>query len=327
MAQVVQSNQVLIMDAEWFGWPAAGLSNKMIVVVETEIVGPYWVTPQPQFGNVAPYSIIPAGTSSTPPNPSACKTLRLKSNATGIEMYIAILNTDCVTSNTYATLANDTSGGLPVMPTVPIPAPIIQNPSLPNPGSTDTIFYFGLPDNPNGLDYACPFPWINGANPSTPFPASSTTPSGLVTALNSAWGTAYNAAGGFTLVSTPIPGSPATTYYSVKVVSTVAGSGTQILAMGCQVSLVPHTYTVTLPSYLSPVAVDGILINGTNALFFTGGILLGDHNATDLINSLVPLFEPTAVFALVGSNQVTVKTVQHPTYLTIGGANTALEFS
>lgn len=325
MANYVQSNQVLLEDAIYLGAPFTpqGIANKLISTVTTEIIGPYWLTPYVQNGVPIYPAMQPAYQTSVKPTPASVKALRLKSTETGIEMYIAILDTDCVTSNTYATYANDTTGTLPTMPTVTVPGPLVQYAPVSSTATSNT-FYFPLPDNPNTLYYQCTSPWINGATPEA-FPTTANTPANLVTALNSTYGTTHNAT--FSLVTTAVPGSPATNYYSIKVVSTVSGAGVQILMLGMQVALTPVTYTCTVPSYLSAVAADGCIVNGIDAPFVTGGIVIGDHNRSDLVNSLTPLFEKAASFALVSTNQVSVNTVLKPTYVTIAGADTSIVFS
>lgn len=325
MAQYVLTDQVIIENGEYFGFPfnPQGIANKLIPTPTTEIIGPYWVTPYVQGGIPIYPAIEPAYQTSVKPNPSSVKCLRVKSTETGIETYFAILDTDCITSNTYASLANDTTGGVPTMPTVTVPAPIIQVPPASSVGGVNT-FYVSIPDNPNSLVYKCPNVWVNGAS-APAFPGATSTPAGLVSALNSTYGTDYNAT--FTLITTTTPTSPSTTIYTIQVASAATGGGVQMLLLGMNIALTPVTYTATVPSYLSAIAVNGCKINGTNALFFNPGIVIGDHNRYDLINSLVPLFEPAAVFTLLSTNKITVTTVLKPTYVTIGGVNTSILFS
>lgn len=297
----LQSNQVTNVNGEDFGYPnnPNGLPLQ-IPCEDSQIIGAFWRIPQTQGDRLIGYQYLVADGSSTPPQPDALKILRVKlTNTAGItQVDFAILNTDNLASsspaNQYAYLCDGLGGTLPVMPTVTIPAPILQSGPQITDATGDNTFIFPFPDNPSGLLYTVFAAWFNGAAPTPTYaPSGITTAAQFVTWANTNWST-Y---GTWTNPSTDI----------VKLYSPV-GAGTPVNNAGIVVYLTPVNYCFDLTAYSSPTSINGVQF-GTGSIIPVPAFLL-TNNPVTLMNVLIPIMSSRAIFSTTVAHKLGINTVQ-----------------
>lgn len=310
----VESNQVLEISGQSYGWPnyPDGLSGKFIPCNDTVIINSFWKIPVTLGNRVIGYNYLVA-TDSTKPQEDAVKILRVKHLPSNTEYGFAIVDTDNIASsspaNQFVYLCDGAGGTLPVMPTVTIPVPIMQ--SGPQSTATDgtNTFIFAFPQNPNGCLYAIPYPWFNGAAPTTAYvPGAIDTTAEFVTWANSNW----SDYGTWTAVSA----------YTVKLESATDDT-IYVEKAGMEVSLTPKHYCLTLNA--TPDAVNGIKISGT--VFPIDPISAGRANRQALIDKIKKYF-PEGVFTTDVTNKIDLYTTQLPENITYDGSNvTGLDWS
>lgn len=245
----VQSNQVTKVNGNEYGFPNNATGTVVSIPVDgTQIIGSYWRIPQSMGSRFIGYEYQVAVETSSPPTPDSLKILRVKLTGEGgvTTVDMAITNTDNVSTSTppcqFAYLADGSGGTLPVMPTVAIPYPILQNGPESMTGTTNN-FVLPFPANPAALLYTIQGFYINGQAPTPTFaPTGITTVAGIVTYFNanySAYGT-WSATGDVLKLSSP------------------TSAGTQALKVGMAVSLTATPYCFDLTSFSTPSAVNGI---------------------------------------------------------------------
>lgn len=304
--QFVQSDQVLEVNAQSYGYPnyPNGVS-KQIPCESVEIINSFWKIPVTLGNRVIGYNYLVA-TDDTKPQADAVKILRVKDTRDNTEYGFAIVDTDNIATsspaNEFAYLCDGTGGTLPVMPTVTIPIPILQS----DPASTDTDgttnFVFPFPLNPNGLEYAIPYPWFNGVAPTTPYaPSGITTAAQFVTWANSNWSDYGTWA------------SPTT---NIVTLASATTDTIPVTKAGMEITLTPTSYCLTLNA--SPDAVNGIKISGT--VFAITPLSAGRTNRQALIDAIKHLF-PGATFSTAVSTKINILTTQLPQTITYNGSN------
>lgn len=286
-AQLVASN------GEYFVYPNYPNGISQSIPCRSIPMGFFWLIPVVSGNRVIRFNELVA-TTSLKPQDDAFKVLRLKDaiNA-NTEYTIAVLDSDGVTGSTFIDNCNGCCGDTPVMPTVTIPAPILQlAPEVNDAG--ERIFTFPFPSNPNGLLYSIPFPWFNGAAPAQAYePTGITTPAQFVTWANTAgkwddYGT-WSSSGDVVFL-------------------TNTDSDTIVLEKaGLDITLTPATFCFNLTSFSTPAAVNGIQF-GTGATFTFPAFMLTNANQQKVINS-IKKFIPDATFTIV-TNKLQVATTQ-----------------
>lgn len=297
MVPFVRSNQVLEINTESFAYPnyPNGIS-KDIQTDGTNIVGAFWRIPNTLGNRIIGWNKLVA-TDATKPRADAVKALRVKASD-NTEYEMAIADNDYVASTSpipdqFAYLANGLGGSLPVMPTVTIPAPILQS----GPQSSDSngrVFVFAFPANPNALLYAIPYPWFNGVAPTVPY-----APSGITTAaLFVTWANTSGKWDGYG------------TWSSVGDVVSLLNTDSSAIPLsfaGMQISLTAVHFCLTLNA--SPDNVNGIKIDG--AIMPITPLSAGRTNRQDLINAIQKYF-PGDTFTTLIANKIDVLTTRVP---------------
>lgn len=307
----VRSEQVVTVNAENFQWPNQpnGVA-KQIPCQNVEIVNSFWKIPTTLGNRVTGYNVIVANTS-TKPTADSLKVLRVKDTRDNTEYEFAIVDTDNIGTssppNQFAYLCDGLGGTLPVMPTVVIPAPIMQSkPNNPANNTTGTNhFVFAFPANPLGLLYSIPFPWFNSVGPTTPYvPSGITTAALFVTWANSNWSTygTWTSSGDIVTLASPV------------------GAGIYVLLAGMQVYLTAVHYCVTLNA--SPDIIDGVKISNAFFKLPGGAISAGRTNIPAVIQAIKPLF-PNAVITNNITNKIDILTTQLPQALSYQGVAVA----
>lgn len=304
MVPYVRSNQVVHVNGQDFAWPANpnGVPGGMsIPTLGTQVVGPYWRIPQTQGPRVIGFAYLVADNSTTKPQPDALKVLSLKLTGEGgvTNIIIAIADNDEYPGTTpasqWAFLADGLGGTLPVMPTVTIPVPIMQQDAqVIDPSTGARTFIFVLPDNPLGLLYNVNGIWFNGLVPSPTYvPAGITTPAGFAAYGTTNWSD-Y--------------GTWSATGNVVKLVSPTSAV-IPVTKAGIDVNLTPTDFCFDLSAYSTPALVNGIRFGGTATIIpVTPFMLTDDPNV--LLNVLKPKMAPSTVFSTAVANKLGVKTVQ-----------------
>lgn len=299
MIQFVQSNQVVGVNGQkyiiynYVSGVATGL-QKTLAVANMIIVNSFWLIPKVQGGKVIGYTEEVAANTSTPPTPDSLKILRLKDLQDQTEYDIAIVNTDNVSSSTpinkFADLVDGTGGSLPIMPTVTIPFPIIQD----KPSSTDgtnNVFTFAFPVNPLGLLYSIPKAYFNGLASSPAYaPTGITTAAQFVTWANANW-SAY--------------GTWTSSGNIVKLSSLV----TNVKLAGMIVALQLKSYCFSLAAYSTPATVNQVRWGSGGTLISVPAFQLTD-DPTVLLNVLSKVTSPqSTTFGTAVANKLQVNTV------------------
>ena len=291
----VVTNQAVDVNGEPFGYPANPNGTTMQIPCEgTQIIGSYWRIPQTQGGRVLSYSYITDNGSSNPPTADSIKVLEVKLTTTaGITtVFMAIANTDNIGTsspvNQFAYLCDGLGGTLPVMPTIAIPLPILQNPPQTTDGSGDNYFYFPFPANPGGLLYTMNAVYFNGGVPSPAYaPSGITTVAQFVT-----WANANCSTYGTWTETTTSPVSNVVQLYSP------VGAATFVMAAGMNVSLTPVNYCFDLTSFSTPAAVNGVRF-GSGPILAVPAFQV-TNNPIVLANALTPVMSSTTVFNTSG---------------------------
>lgn len=257
MVNFIQSNQVIAINGQYYiaaatnyvtglvcGPNDPNTVKKQIPTQNLIIVNSFWAIPRVQGGRVIGYAEETAIQTSTPPTPDSIKFLRLKDTEENINYDIAIALTDNISTssppNTFAYDADGLGGTLPVMPTVVLPFPIIEE--LPTSvAGGNNIFTFALPTNPLGLLYSIPAPSFNGVAASPAYsPGGITTPGQFVTWANTNW-SAYG--------TWANPGG---------VIITLTSLTTNVATAGLIAALTPKAYCFDLTAFSTPSQVNQI---------------------------------------------------------------------
>ena len=242
------SNQVTKVNAEEFGFPTnSGGTSMNIPVIGTQIIGSYWRIPQAQGSRFLGYQYKTAVETSTKPTPDSLKILRLKLTGEGgvTSIDIAITDTDNMAGSTpqnqFAYLADGAGGTLPIMPTVTIPYPILQNGPQTTSGTTN-IFEFPFPANPAALLYNIQGLYVNGIALAAYVPTGITTVAGVSTYFNTNYSTygTWSSSGDVLSLSSP------------------TSAGVQALKVGMNVALTPKPFCFDLTAFSTPSAVNGV---------------------------------------------------------------------
>lgn len=290
MLAFVQSNQVLEVNGEYFSYPNnIGGISKQIPCGNVQIICAYWIIPMVQGGIVIGYNKLVA-TDSSKPTPDSVKVLAVKDKQDQTEYMFAILDADQITTSTFAEYCDGSGGTLPVMPTVTIPYPIMQNGPQSTASDGTNTFIFPVPTNPNGNLYSIPYIWFNGVAPGTAYVAAGiTTLAGIVTYANTNWGDygTWSAAG------------------TALQLESATSDTVPVTEAGMEVSLAPANFCITVAG---PYAVNGVKF-GSSATIPFPAFVLSTSNRQTLINSLKPLM-PMATFTLVSTNKIQISTVQ-----------------
>lgn len=271
--QFVTSNQVFEVNGEFFAYPDQPNGITKAIPCKSEVMGFYWMTPKVQGNRVIGYSIQNSN-SNIKPTPDSFKILRVKDAIdANIEYGMAVVDGDGITTNSFIDKCNGCCGDTPVMATVTIPAPILQlPPQTVSDDGTERTWIFPFPVNPNGLLYAIPYPWFNGAAPTPAYaPSGITTPAQFVTWADTNWGEygEWSSSGNIvTLVN--------------------ADTDDIILALaGMEISLTPAIFCFDVSTMSPPAAVNSINFGGTgNPKFTFPPFMLTGSNQQTLINSI-----------------------------------------
>lgn len=293
MIQFVQSNQVMQVNGIAYAWPNTPNGIPKTIACRSEVGSYYWMVPRVSGMYVVGYDTLNAD-SAVKPRPDAFKILRIKDAIDANTEYgIAVEDTDGVTTNAWAALCNGCCGDTPVMPTVTIPYPIIQQaPNNEPPFDGSNTFIFPFPPNPNALGYAIPYPWFNGTAPGTAFDTTGiTTPAQFVTWANTNWGD-Y--------------GTWTSTGNIVKLVSADTDTVFVVLA-GLSVALVPASYCFDLTTFSgSPAPINNVQF-GTGSSYPFAPMILTNTSQNDLINRLSKI-DQSATFVSI-ANKLTMTTL------------------
>jgi hypothetical protein len=304
MVPFVQSNQVVHVNGMDFAWPSNpnGVPGGMqIPTLGTQIIGSYWRIPQTQGPRVIGWTYLNADNTSVKPQPDALKILSLKLTGEGgvTNILIAITDTDNMPASTppnqFAYLADGLGGTLPVMPTVTIPVPIMQQEAqIVDPSTGARTFIFALPVNPLGLLYTVNGIWFNGLAPTPAYvPTGITTPAGFAAYGTTNWSD-Y--------------GTWTATGNIVKLVSPTTAV-IPVTRAGIDIELTPKAYCFDLTAYSTPALVDGIRFGGTASIIPVTPFMLTD-DPTVLLNVLKPKMSADTVFSTAVANKLGVSTVQ-----------------
>jgi hypothetical protein len=304
--QFVTSNNVLSVNGEFLTYPLYPQGITKNIPCRSTVAGVYWLIPRTQGNRVIGWQELTA-TDATKPSPDAQKVLRLKDALdANTEYEIAVGDSDCITTNSFIDNCNGCCGDTPVMASLTVPSPILQlPPNQPVDSDGTRHFTFPFPSNPNGLLYAIPFPWFNGAAPSPPYaPTGITTAALFVTWANTNWGE-YG------------------TWTSAGDIVSLANDDSDTIPLslaGMQISITPKTWCFTLTSFSTPAAINGIQF-GTGATFTFPPFMLTNTNQVTLINA-IKKFLPESTFT-VSSNHLQLTTVQATPKLKNGASTIA----
>lgn len=291
--QFVTSNQVMSVNGEFFTYPSHPTGITKNIPCRSEVAGFFWLVPKTQGNRVIGWQELTA-VNGTKPFPDAVKVLRLKDALdANTEYEIAVVDGDGVTTNAFIDNCNGCCGATPVMATVTIPSPILQLP----PQETDTTtgertFIFPFPANPNGLLYAIPYPWFNGAAPTPAYaPTGITTAALFVTWANTNWGE-YG------------------TWSSSGNIVSLANDDSDTIPLdlaGMQISITPKIWCFNVTAFSTAAAINGIQF-GSGAIFTFPPFMLTNTNQQTVINS-IKKFMPESTF-VISSNKLQLSTVQ-----------------
>lgn len=299
MVPFVQSNQVVNVNSQDFAWPANPNGISVQIPTEgTQIIGSFWRIPQTLGPRVIGFQYLVAN-SSVKPQADALKVLQLKLTGTGgiTSMMIAITDSDDLPGSTppnqFAYLADGLGGSLPVMPTVTIPIPIMQQSAQSTDSTTGAkTFIFPFPVNPAGLEYQVNGMWLNGVL-QTPAMTGLTSVAGVVAQFN----TDYSDYGTWSAPSTNV----------LKLVS-LPSSTVPVTKAGIDVELAPTDYCFNLTAYSSPAAVDGLKFGSSPIIPLTPFMLTDDPAV--LLNVLKAKMSTQTVFSTTIAHKLGIKTVQ-----------------
>lgn len=297
----VVTNQAVDINGEIYAYPNNPNGTTIYIPCEqTEIIGPAWRIPQTSGGRVIGYNYVTANDSSVKPTADSLKVLSVKfTNDAGItQLYFAIADNDQLGTTSppsqLAYLCNGIGGGLPVMPLVTIPTPILQT----GPQSTDNTtgantFIFSFPENPAGLEYLVNAVYLNGVAPTPAYVAAGiTTVAGVAAYANTHW----SDYGTWTNPSTNI----------LKLVSD-SGDVQMVLRAGIVVELAPVDFCFDLTAYSTPAAVNGVKF-GTGNIIPVPAFLLTNNNV-DLLNVLIRVMSSGTTYNTATSHKLGINTV------------------
>ena len=300
MVPFVRSNQVVNVNGENFAWPANpnGVLNGMdIPTAGTQIIGSFWRIPVMDGPRVVDYAFLVAN-SAIKPQADALKVLQVKLTGTGgiTAIMMAIADNDdlptTTPANQFAYLADGLGGSLPVMPTVTIPVPIMQQgPQVTNPTTGAKTFIFAFPANPAALEYQVNGMWINGVL-ITPTMTGLTTVAAVAVQFNTDYsdnGT-WSATGDvLKLVSAPTDVEP-------------------VSKAGIDVELKPKAWCFDLTAYSTPAAVNGVKFGASDTIPLDTFMLT--DNPTVLLNVLKAKMSVGTTFSTTVANKLGILTVQ-----------------
>jgi hypothetical protein len=283
--------------------------TKQLQTSNVTIVNSFWLIPRVQNGRVIGYAVEAAINTSVPPTIDSCKALLVKDKQDVTSYYIAIANTDNIATssppNQFAYDADGLGGSLPVMPTVTLPFPVIQNPPTSVSGSNN-IFTFNLPNNPLGLLYSIPAAFFNGALSATPYaPSGITTPAGFVTWANAHWsayGTWSNPTG--TIIQ-------------------LTSATTNVSFAGFIAALTPAPWCFSLAGFGTPSQVNQVKFGSTGTVLSVPAFMLGTNPATLQAVLQTVMTQESTSYVMPGGAYLTVNTVLAQPILLYNGATVA----
>ena len=299
----IQSNQVLEVDGNVFGWPTNPNGVIRTLPVEnTVVVGAFWHRPITQSSNLLYYADVAVDPASptTKPTPDSVKVLRLKNDVSTRSWAIAITDTDQTSSGSqWALFANGTGGTLPVMPTVTIAPPIFQNGPVSTLPNGSNIFLFEFPANPQGLLYTVFGAWFNGVAP-----AQAYQPSGITTLAQFAtWAN--------TALKWPMYGTwSAPSANILKLISPI-GATIPVKNAGVINALTSNTHTLDMTVVNTPAAVNGVGMNGGVRIPFKGGAFMVTSTPASmqaLINEITKIYQPNQITMVISGTNIVATT-------------------
>ncbi len=229
------------------------------------------------------------------PQPDAVKTLRVRNHDTMETYWILIETTDDDTS--FTANCNGCCGTTPVMATVTIPAPIVEN-CICADADGNYVHNFPIPANPNSLKYLVLTPSFNGVFGASLSGSGYTTPGNLLTAAAAA----YAAEGTWSLAASNT---------ILRLTSTTTSCA------GLQVTLLTASYCLTLP--VSSTPVNGIKF-GTTVYSFGTFSVSQTLNQQALINAISQYLIGTIVLAS-SDTKIQYTGLQVPVAITFDGSN------
>lgn len=324
MVNFIQSNQVLGVNGQKYitqnyvtglvaGPNDINTVKRQLAVGNITIINSFWFIPRIQNGRVIGYAEQTAINTSAPPTIDSIKILRLKDLQDLSEYDIAIANTDNISTtsppNTFAFDADGLGGSLPVMPTVVIPFPVIQNPPTSVIGSNN-IFTFTLPNNPLGLTYSIPAAFFNGVLSAPSYaPSGITTPAGFVTWANANWnayGTWANPSG---------------------VIITLTSATTNVTKAGFIPALTPAPWCFNLSAYSTPTLVNQVKFGSTGTLISVPAFMLTNNPATLIAVLQNVMSAESTTFTAFVDNKLQVNTVYAQPELYVSGVSVVASVS
>lgn len=302
----VNSTQVIQMNEISYG---ACPRTENIPCEGTQIQGLWWAEPTVYGGAVNGYKILKGDsrTNYAKPSTDSIRVIRVYNIVNDYTYYLAVADGD--TESVFVDRCNACCGTTPVMPTVTIPAPIIEDapcPDVPN-GTPTYTFNFAIPANPNSLKLALDNFTFNGVA-GTPTPVAP--PTGYVSAatiltwVQANWG-AY---GTWSLQNTS---------KDLRLVSTSTESA------GGTIDLIAASYCFQIPG--TATETNGITIGATNVSF--PNIFFDDTtepNRNAIINAIAPYFangyDDLSIVEDTGDFFVKYTGLQLPVHLLLDGS-------
>lgn len=265
-----QKNQVPL-------WQCPKAAN--IPCTNIDVRGVEWWIPKISGGRLVGYDrfLGNSAANSARPQSDAIKTLRIVNLENNDTLWVVIDTNDDDTL--FVSNCNGCCGSTPVMPTVTLPAAIVEE-CICKDDNGNYVFDFPLPQNLNALNYTILGATVNG----TALSALSGSGYSSAAALLSAVSSAYSAVGTWTLTNTS---------KTLHLVSTTAA------CVNVAVTLVAKSYCLTLPVSGSPAQVNGIKIGTTLVPFPAFGI--SADNPQDLINAISQYLIGTVVATNAGA--------------------------
>lgn len=266
--------------------------------------GIWWAEPYITSTGLTRYNYlkeIPIQYNGTPPA-DWFRVLRIWNTLNDTTLYIAV---DADGEADFVDACNGCCGETPVMPTVTIPAAIIEVEVCANEAG-NFVIDFPLPYNPNNLPLQVGNPvYINGSPAAalTPF-GPFANPAAMLAEFVSTYSTTY---GTWSLQNSN---------KVLRLTGTVASSA------GVDIQLVAASYCFQIPG--TNTTVDGIRFNATNALLPSGQIIFSNATATSrnaIAAALSQVLVGTVEVVGAGPYYIKYTGLQVPSQLTLAGAN------
>jgi hypothetical protein len=293
----VTSNQVLQANEQQFiGCPITVQLN----CANIQPQGVAWFVPVTSNGLLYSYNIV---IDSAKPTADSVHAIRLWDKEKNVTYWAAIDDSD--TEATFVTKCNACCGATPVMATVTIPAPLVQDcPCIDDSGKYN--YFIPVPSNPNTLDYL--ISGIFNGVAGTPAPAGGgyANTGTLLTFLNTAT-TGWAAYGVWSYVNSN---------KTLKLVSTT------VICAQIELSLETKSYCFQIPS--TATEVNGITIGATPVTTDFPNIFFDDTSASNR-QAIIDAIRPFLIGELTletdsGDYFVKYTGIQLPVHLTLDGS-------